>query len=129
MEELPCLIDGLFITSMSVPLFLYFAFMIFYVTMRHRAVCVRPLMIFYVLTAAKLLSAHVRSDMLPLTHGTVQFPVPLAIVTVCVFLNHNSKPTYLNKLLLTVHISHIVIIAPTNSFVLRTASYMFYLLT
>ena len=49
---------------------------------------------------AELLSAHMRSDMSLLTHGTdclVQF----AVVTVCVLLNLNLKGIYLNELSLT----------------------------
>ena len=98
------------------------------VTMRHLVACVRPPRIFCVSTAAELLSAHVLFDMSPPTHGTVCL-VLFAIVTIFVLLNLNLKRTYLNKLLLTVHTSHIVVTAPTNSFLLHTARYKFYLLT
>ena len=70
---------------------------IFCVTMRHRAVCVRPLRIFHVPIVAKLLSAHVRSDLSPLTHGTACL-IQFAIVTVCVLLNLNLTRTYLHTL-------------------------------
>ena len=100
----------------------------FCVTMRHLVACVRPPRIFCVSTAAELLSAHVLFDMSPPTHGTVCL-VLFAIVTIFVLLNLNLKRTYLNKLLLTVHTSHIVVTAPTNSFLLHTARYKFYLLT
>ena len=100
---------------------------IFCVTMRHLAVGNRPLKIFYVASAAKL-SAQVRSDMLPFTHGTICL-VQFAIVKVCILLNLNLKDIYLNEFLLTVHTSHIVVIAPMNSFALHTAHYKFYLLS
>ena len=52
------------------------------------------------------------------------------ILTICVLLNLNLKRTYLNELLHTVHTSHILVTAPTNSLVLHTARVSFtYLLT
>ena len=55
--------------------------------------------------------------------------VRLATVTVSGLINLNLKRTYLNKLLLTVNTSHVVVIAPTDSFVLHTARNKFCSLT
>ena len=86
------------------------------------------LRIFCVSTAAELLAAYVLFDMSPPTHGTVCL-VLFAIVTIFLLLNLNLKRTYLNKLLFTLHTSHIVVTALTNSFLLHTARYKFNLLT
>jgi len=64
-----------------------------------------------------------------LTYGTVclvQFEISTAVWTL---LNPNLKLAFLNKLLLTVHASHMVITAPTNSLMLHMARYKFYLFT
>ena len=100
---------------------------IFCVTMRHLAVCVRPLRIFYVSSAAncyQLTYIQTRRRW----HSWNSFPSLIHHCNSLCTLNLNLKRTYLNELSLTVHTSHVVVIAPTNSFELHTARYKFYLL-